>query len=605
MKRTKKRPRKSSLTQDIRQLFTYVSRRRKFQLMFLLILMFVSSLSEMVSLGAIFPFLDALSNADRMLSNPQLQLYLDFFKINTAVQLVTGMALLFSAITILSSGIRMLNITVQTHLAASISSDISCELYKKTLFQPYSFHAKSNSSDLIHTVTGETQALTLRILIPLLVLLTNSLLVLALAGGLILIDPKVAIIAGLLLGGLYIGLYRLRRKLLQRNSQVIVQSGQEQIKIVQESLGGVREVLVAGLQGFFESGYRENDQPLRHAHASNMIISQNPRYVTEAFAMTAIAVLALSLGQEGDFSQAVPILGSLALGANRLLPALQQVYMSIAKIQGERTSLTHILQGLQLQIDPWQDWIPTEKLPLKKEILFDHVWFRYSNDSDWFFKDLSLSILANSAVGFVGSTGSGKSTTADLILGLLKPQKGSILVDGHLLIGERLRQWQQSIAHVPQSIFLADRTIAENIAFGIPEDQIDYEQVLRASNLARLDDFIQTLPAKYQTYVGERGIRLSGGQRQRIGIARALYRQASIIIFDEATSALDNITEKEVMEAINGLSHQFTIIMIAHRLSTVEKCDQIIELNHGKIVAQGTYQELLNTSKSFQKMAMK
>jgi ATP-binding cassette, subfamily B, bacterial PglK len=596
---------KTSLIQDLRQLFSYVSHRRKIQLMLLLSLMILSSVSEMISLGAIFPFLDALSNSDRILGNLQAQVYLDFFKIDTSVELVTAMALTFSVITIVSNGIRILNITVQTHLAASIASDISCELYGKTLLQPYSFHSRSNSSDLIHTVTVDTQTLTLRILIPLLVLVTNSLVVLALTGGLILINPNIAIISGVALGGLYISLYRLRRKLLHRNGQIIVKNGQKQIKIVQESLGGIREVLVGGLQNFFQSGYRENDPPLRHAHASNMVISQNPRYITEAFAMTSIAILALSLGQGGDFSQAVPILGSLALGANRLLPALQQVYMSLAKIQGERTALKHILRGLQLTIDPWQNWIPNETLPLNNEILFQDIWFRYNSSEEWLFKNLNLKILANNTVGFVGSTGSGKSTTADLILGLLRPQKGSILVDGNKLIGQKMRQWQQSIAHVPQSIFLSDRTIVENIAFGIPETQINHEQVIHASKLARLDDFVQSLPEKYHTYVGERGIRLSGGQRQRIGIARALYRKASVIIFDEATSALDNITEKEVMEAINGLSHKFTIIIIAHRLGTVERCDQIIELNKGTIIAQGTYEELLKTSKSFQKMAMK
>jgi ABC-type multidrug transport system fused ATPase/permease subunit len=227
---------------------------------------------------------------------------------------------------------------------------------------------------------------------------------------------------------------------------------------------------------------------------------------------------------------------------------------------------------------------------------FDNVWFRYSDDSQWVIKSLNLIIKARTTVGIVGGTGSGKSTISDLILGLIKPQQGLILVDGKPLNGERMRRWQGSIAHVPQSLFLSDASIAENIAFGIPKDKINLEQLYKSATLAQIDKFIQTLPNQYDTFVGERGVRLSGGQRQRIGIARALYSQASIIIFDEATSALDNETESEVMAAIESLRNKFTIILIAHRLTTLEKCDNIFELRPSGIVAHGSFKELISKS---------
>ena len=572
---------------------------------FLLGLMALSSLSEIVSLGAVLPFLSALSNASRILVSPQWQSLLAMFSIETSTQLVTWLALLFIAAVIVSNGLRILTTNVQTHLAASISSDLSCQLYNKTLQQPYCYFLQHNSSDLIHSVTVDTRVLTTKIMIPLLALTTNSLIALSLIWGLFVIDGRVAVISTLVLGSAYAGLYRLRRNLLHRNSHTLVQCSQQQIKVVQEGLGGIRDVLLGGTQGFFQSAYQRADHPFRHATASNQVISQTPRYVIEALAMATIGLLALSLGQGEDFSQVVPVLGSLALGANRLLPALQRSFSSLAKLQGAQASLKRILQGLQRPVDPIQLWVPSVGLPLEDELRFEDVWFRYSDDTCWVLQDLNLRIKARTTVGFVGSTGSGKSTTADLLLGLLEPQRGTIWVDGRPLEGERLRQWQQSIAHVPQSIFLADATIAENIAFGISKEQIDFEQVCRVAQLAQIDEFIQGLPAQYETYVGERGIRLSGGQRQRIGIARALYRQASVIVFDEATSALDNATEREVMAAINGLSRQFTIILIAHRLSSLEKCDQIVELSQGKVIATSTYQDLINSSENFQKISTK
>jgi ATP-binding cassette subfamily B protein len=323
----------------------------------------------------------------------------------------------------------------------------------------------------------------------------------------------------------------------------------------------------------------------------------------EAVGMVMIAALAYALSRQvGGIATALPVLGALALGAQRLLPALQQIYGSWAGIAGNHGSLADTIELLDqplpaeiLQPDP-------APLLFQDAIRFDAVRFRYTGDGPWVLDGLNLTILKGARIGFVGSTGSGKSTTLDLLMGLLIPTEGELLVDGHPISGERLRAWQKTIAHVPQSIYLADATLAENIAFGVPPDTIDLDRVQQAARQAQIADFIESSPEGYKAHVGERGIRLSGGQRQRIGIARALYKQASVLVFDEATSALDNATEQSVMDAIEGLGSDLTILLIAHRLTTVRRCDTIVELEQGQVVAQGTYEQLLERSPSFRRM---
>ncbi|RZM83062.1 ABC transporter ATP-binding protein [Leptolyngbya iicbica LK] len=574
-------------------------------MLLLAVLMICSSISEVVSLGLVLPFLSALSDIDALFNSSRIQPLLRLLQIETSYQLVTVLAFSFICAVIVANALRIVTLSKQTHLAADIASALSCQIFHRTLLQPYRFHIARNSSDLIQSVTSDTAVLT-SALMSILAVITNSLLAVSLVIGLCLIDAQLALISAFFLGSAYTILYHVRRRLLAQNSQIRVQSGQSQIKIVQESLGGIRDVLLTNNQSFFQHEYQQADYSLRHAIAANQVISAAPRYLIEALAMLAIALLALLLGREGDFSTAVPTLGGFALGANRLLPALQQSFAALATLQGARASLERVVAGLQLPIAASISATAYDSLSLQQAITFQRVWFSYQLDAHehWILQDLSLHISARSTVGFVGSTGSGKSTTVDLILGLLQPQKGQIKIDGHPLEGELVKTWQNSISHVPQSIFLSDATLAENIAFGVPKNLIDYHQVCRSAKLAKIDEFIESLPDQYETTVGERGIRLSGGQRQRVGIARAMYRNASVVIFDEATSALDNVTEQEVMQAIHELSHKLTIILIAHRLSTVERCDVIFELHQGRLVASGTYQELLETSPTFKRLAL-
>lgn len=584
---------KDSLITEIRQLLSHVNPQRKYQTWWLILLMLLSALSEVVSLGSVFPFLGALSNAESLLVNPEIKPLLDKLGIYSPQNLVTSLAIVFITAVILANLLRMITIKTRNSLAASMASDISCQIYRKTLLQPYSFHVESNSSNLISILSSDTKVLTTNILIPLFEIVTNMTIALTLIVALFLVDGRVAIISAATLSTTYFILYQRRKIKLSVNSKIVAENSQRQIQTIQEGIGGIQNVLIGHCQNFFLNRYADADRPMRQAIAANTTAYYVPRYTVEMLAMSLIAILALTLGQDGDFSQAIPVLGSLAVGGNRLLPAIQQSFAALVKIQGCRSSLKRILNRLNSKIDPIQNINPRKPLPFREKLTLQDVWFRYDEFGEWILKDLNFEIKPGSIVGFIGATGSGKSTTANLLLGLLQPQRGNLFVDDRLLQGSNLRAWQKSVAYVPQKIFLADTTITENIAFGIPLHEIDFNRVREAARLAQISDFIENLPSGYETYVGEQGVRLSGGQQQRIGIARAIYRNASVIVFDEATSALDNLTEKEVMQAIQSMGSSFTIILIAHRITTLEACDRIFQFDKGCLISTGTYKNLI------------
>jgi len=594
----------TTLLQDISAISKHLSGKRKGQLILLLVLMILVSCSEVLGVASIIPFLAVLENSSRLLNNERIKPILGYLAITTPQELLLAIVIVFIGITISTNVLRVVSIHVQNQLAARLSLDLSSKLYHHLLFQPYIFYTQHHSSELVTLmVFANNMAGTL--FMPGLQIITNSFVAIALFLGILIIDGKVAIAMSVILATAYIAIYNWRKYKLQQNSISMSQAQTNLSKVTYESLGNIKDIILSAKANFFNLSYQQSLWGFNKANADNNTVFLTPRYLIEMLAMTCIALLALSMGRGGDFSRSVPILGSLALAANRLLPALQQSFASVSQIQGYREQMRTVLKVLERSYDPLQELVPAQVLLLRESLTMQNVWFRYREDSGWVLQDLCLTIPAKSRVGFVGTTGSGKSTTADLILGLLKPEKGQILVDDLPLEGERLRAWQLGVAHVPQSIFIADTTVASNIAFGVPEAQIDWDRVIKAAKLAQIADFIESLPEGYHTTVGERGIRLSGGQRQRVGIARALYREAKVIVFDEATSALDNYTERELMSAIDSLSQELTIILIAHRLTTVEKCDRIFEFSQGRVIHSGTYEELLEKSESFRRMAIR
>jgi len=554
-----------------------------------------SALAELVSLGSVLPFLAVLTEPERIWSSQWVQQIAASAGWASPSQLLIPVASAFGLAAVITAGIRLLNLWLGGRLAAAIGSDLSCEAYRRTLFQPYAVHLQRNSGTVINGITAQMGTVVFA-LNQVVVTTTATLVATFLLIGMLLINWVIAIASASIFGAafLLIGFYG--RKRLANNGRAIDKARAGVLKSLQEGLGAIRDVLLDGTQLVYLEIYRKSDRSQRRFAASNQFLSAFPRFFLEALGLLFIAVLAgLLVFHKGSGSAALPVLGAFALGAQRLLPALQQAYAGWSSLRAYNADLSGVLAMLEQPLPAVVSQV--RPLDFKRSIIFSEVGFRYAADAPSVLSSLCIDISAGERVGVVGSTGSGKSTTVDLLMGLLDPTEGKILVDGLLLHDpahpERLLAWRAAIAHVPQSIYLADSSIAENIAFGVPPENIDYSRVRLAAEQAQIAAFIEASPSGYDSFVGERGIRLSGGQRQRLGIARALYKQASVLILDEATSALDNATEISVMEAINNLSRNLTVVMIAHRLSTVSQCDRVIRLEHGRVVADGPPSEVL------------
>jgi ABC-type multidrug transport system fused ATPase/permease subunit len=586
------------------RLWHHLTRRRQRQIGLLMVLMLVSAFAEVVSLGAVLPFLGILVAPEQVFTQPIVANMAHAWGITSADQLVLPLTVAFAAAALMAGVIRILLLWASTRLAFASGADLSMEVYRLTLYQPYQVHMDRNSSEVISGITRKVDGVVFGVLLSLLTLVSSTVLLVAILLALIAINPLVASVAAAGFGASYALITWMSRRRLHRNSQRIAFKQTQVVKALQEGLGGIRDVLLDGAQPVYCDIYLQADRPLRRAQGSNVFIGGSPRPAMEALGMVLIAALAYALSKQvGGIATALPVLGALALGAQRLLPALQQIFSAWVGIAGSHASLADTIALLDQPLPAELLQPGPAPLSFQDSIHFNAVRFRYTDDGPWVLNGLHLTIPKGARVGFVGSTGSGKSTALDLLMGLLIPTGGELLVDGQPFSGSRLRAWQRSIAHVPQNIYLADTTLAENIAFGVSSDAIDLGRVQQAAHQAQIANFIESSPEGYHATVGESGIRLSGGQRQRIGIARALYKQASVLVFDEATSALDNATEKSVMDAIEKLSSHLTIFIIAHRLSTVRCCDIIVELEHGQVVAQGTYEQLLECSPSFRRIA--
>ena len=580
------------------RLWLHISKRRRTQFALLLILMILASFAEIISIGAILPFLAVLTDPDRIFNYPSVQPFIHVAGLTSPTQLLLPLTILFGIAALISGAIRLLLLWASTRLSFATGADLSILVYRRTLYQPYSVHVARNSSEIINGISGKTAAV-ISTVVAILNLISSVTILLAILFTLLSVDPLIALSA---FGGfslIYTVIIKITKSRVLLNSQLIARESTQVIKSLQEGLGGIRDVLIDGTQATYCNIYRNADLPLRNAQGNNSFIGMSPRYALEALGMLLISALAFTLAnQPHGIAKAIPVLGALALGAQRLLPVLQQAYSSWSTIQGGQASLQDALELLDQPMPDYADQPPAKPIPFQHQIDLKDLSFLYTPHTPLVINNLNLTIPKGSRFGFIGVTGSGKSTLLDIVMGLLQPTEGSLQIDEESITTSNNRAWQAHIAHVPQAIYLADSTIEENIAFGIPKGKIDFNRVKIAAEQAQIADIIETWPKKYKTYVGERGIRLSGGQRQRIGIARALYKQADVIIFDEATSALDNETEQAVMQSIEDLGKDLTILIIAHRLTTLKNCDQIVELGEGGIKRIGTYAEIVSTDKT-------
>jgi ATP-binding cassette subfamily B protein len=562
--------------------------------------MILASFAEIISIGAVLPFLAVLTDPDRIFPLPVAQPFIKLMGFTSSSQLLLPLTILFGIAAVFSGAIRLFLLWVSTRLSYATGADLSISIYRRTLYQPYSVHVSRNSSEIISGITNKT-GVVIASLTNVFNFISSIIILLAILVTLVSIDPFIALLAFVGFGLLYGLIIRVTRKNLLANSKRISIESTKVIKSLQEGLGGIRDVLIDGSQAVYCQIYRNSDLPMRRAQGNNLFVSSSPRYALEALGMMLIAVLAYVLARQPDgIAKAIPVLGALALGAQRMLPILQQAYGAWSSMQGNQASLRDALILLDQPLPDYVDQSAAEPLPFQQQIRLNNLSFRYNEQAPWVLKNFDLTIPKGSRIGFIGVTGSGKSTLLDIVMGLLKPTAGSIEIDDQPVKTENNRAWQAHIAHVPQAIYLADSTIEENIAFGVPKGTIDHNRVKQAAQRAQIVDIIETWPKKYQTYVGERGIRLSGGQRQRIGIARALYKKADVIIFDEATSALDNQTEAAVMQAIEELHEDLTVLIIAHRLTTLRNCDLIVELDNGAIKRVGSYGEIVKKNNSMQ-----
>jgi ATP-binding cassette, subfamily B, bacterial PglK len=581
------------------------SERRRFYL--LLVMILIMGVVQMVSVASILPFLGVLANPGIIETSDKLSaIYhgLGFTSQHAFLMFLGGAVFVVLVVGLLFKTATQYAIY---RFATMRGYSVSKRLLQGYLRQPYTWFLNRHSADLGANILTDVSKVIGHALMPAMKLLSHAAVVLFLVALLVAVQPMAALVLACLLGGSYGLIYLTVRRRLARIGAERYAANQGRFQTANEAMGGIKEVKIMGLEEALLRRFKGPAKRLAECDAQSAVIGEVPRYILEAVAFGSMLMFILAMLATGDGSleNILPVLGIYAFAGLRLFPALQQVYASMTTLRFSRPTLDKLHQDVMendANAAPWETG--AGMLHLARRLELQGVRYAYPNAERAALDGLDMAIDARTTVGIVGGTGAGKTTAVDIVLGLLRPQQGTLRVDGLEIGPNNLRAWQNAIGYVPQQIFLTDDTVRANIAFGLPAEAIDDAAVERAARVAELHDFVtQELPRGYETTVGERGVRLSGGQRQRIGIARALYHDPDVLILDEATSALDNLTERAVMDAVHNLGHAKTIILIAHRLSTVRSCDAIFMLEHGRVVARGTYDELLDSSQKFRAMA--
>lgn len=597
---------------QMKELYTLLTAEQRRKLLRLQVLVVLMSFTEIAGVASIGPFMALVGDMSQLQGTGMVADLYRASGISEPRDFLFWLGIGVLGVLTVAALISMLTTWRLSLYGARVGTELSSRLYKHYMYQPWLFHAGGASSQLTNQIAQECHRVTLYIISPLMLMNAKLALALLMAVAIFFYNPMVAIVGLMIFSAAYWVLYRMVRRRLVANGKAITKAQRMRFKLLAEGFGGIKDVLLLGRQAILTKRFDTASARFAHAQGTTQAMSQVPRYAMELVAFGSVIFLMLYLlaAYEGNLSAILPMLSVYALAGFKMLPAFQQVYTSISQIRGNLAAFESLRDGLQASalasypeaegtLDERHEthWVPESSIQIKK------VVFAYPGKDEPALKGLEINIPANRVIGLVGASGSGKSTAIDILLGLIQPQSGELLIDGQPVTAENRRAWQNSLGFVPQSIFLADSSIRENIAFGLPPEQIDDERVMQAAAMAHLDELLVELPDGMGTRVGERGVQLSGGQRQRIGIARALYHDADVLVLDEATSALDGITEKLIMDAIHDFSGSKTIIMIAHRLATVKECDCIYLMEEGKVIDKGSYSELSERSLIFKRMA--
>ena len=593
--------------QNIKKLSNLLTSNERFRTMLLLAMVLIMAFIEMLGIASIMPFIAVMSNPELVETNTYLNSGFKLasnFGIETKNRFLFTLGIIVFLLLIISISFKALTLYFQTRFIKMCQFSIATRLVKHYLYQPYSWFLNRNSATLGKTILSEVSNVVGKGLTPMMNLITNIIISFTIFILLLYVDPKLAVIVIFTMCSFYVLVYKFNKNLLTKIGEEVFLANEKRFKVLSEAFGASKEVKVGGLEEIYINQFSEPSKKIALHTALLTIMSEMPRYTLEAVAFGGMLLITLYfMTLSSDITNVLPIIALYAFAGYRLMPALQKIFSCLTSLRVVSPSLDSLhneLKNLKF-IVPNKNIDPLE---LNNDICLRDIQYNYPKASKTALKKINLVIPINKTIGLVGATGSGKTTTVDIILGLLDAQEGSLEVDGKVINKNNKRAWQRSIGYVPQQIFLSDNTVSANIAFGVNINDINQEAVEHAAKIANLHEFvINELPLKYQTIIGERGIRLSGGQRQRIGIARALYHKPKVLILDEATSALDNLTEKAVMNAIHNSEDNITKILVAHRLSTVRYCDNIFLFDKGELINQGTFEELIKINDDFRKSA--
>ena len=576
------------------RLWGHIPKKSKINLLLVLSLSIIVALVEIAFVGSVVPLLSVLTTSEPLNKSDLFRLIHKFSGFETSSSAPLVFTIIFVFLVALANSMRLLLLWTQSRFCQLIGVEISTKMYKLSLCQPYHVHLGRNSSQVIATISTKSNTVVFHVILAGLKIISCCVIVFAVFLSLVFVNLLLTMLAFLGMSLFYLVVIFLTRQLLGKYSEQISLGQDKGIKILQEGLSLIKNVLIENKQNIYSRMYRENDSVVRLAQADTEVIASSPRYILEASGMISIAFLGYMISnRQGTISTYLPVMGVVALAAQRLLPLVQQIFNSLSKIQSANSSLEDVLNLLDQPLSEFFEKQINTPMTFDREIKIENVHFSYPNSEKKILYNIDLTIKRGSRVGIIGKSGSGKSTLLNLIMGLLEPTTGIIKVDGQRISQNNIQSWQENISHVSQNIHLSDSSIAENIAFGIERENIELEQVKLAAQKAQVSDYIERTPKKYDTIIGENGFQISGGERQRLSIARSLYKRSNVFFWDEATSSLDKINENLVIGGLDSLEMDVTIIMIAHKLSTLQNCDLIIEISEGSIIRKGKYQDFV------------